>query len=260
MKINVVATGSSGNCYCIENNGHVIFVDAGAAVRDIKSILDDNESINETSLFITHEHSDHIKGLVPLINKYNPKIYTSRGTAEVLLRKGVRPEILYPIESNTNYDFKDFSVRAFNTIHDAAQPFGFRFDFGTDIFSIATDFGVVDDYLLKSLEGSNVMIVESNYEEELLKRNNKYPLDLKKRILSKLGHLSNKDAFYLVGEMGKRGLKKCFLAHVSENSNDYDLLENYAKSCNSVHDVDAKVLRQKTRYKHDELLGTDILI
>lgn len=253
MKINVVATGSSGNCYCLENNGHVIFIDAGATLRDIKTVLENIDIINDVSVFITHEHTDHIKGIKTLIKNYNPKIYTSNGTANELINKGIDPNIIYNMESNVNYDFKDFYVRAFNTIHDAREPYGFRFDFGEDIVSIATDFGVIDDYLLKSLEGSNIMIVESNYEDDLLQRNNKYPIELKKRIMSQYGHLSNKDAFKLVGEMSKRGLKQCFLAHVSENSNDYNLLEKYAQANKEVHNVNAKVLRQKTIYKHSDL-------
>ena len=125
------------------------------------------------------------------------------------------------------------------------QPFGFKFDFGSKILSIATDFGVITDEIYKSIEDSNVLMVESNYEEELLKKNRKYPEYLKRRILSKEGHLSNKDAFYLLGELSRNNLKRCFLGHVSENNNDYNILEKYADASLNMFNVETSVLRQK---------------
>lgn len=250
MNFNVIASGSSGNCYCIENNGHFIFIDAGATLTSVKKGLENRKPDNEkgASLFITHEHTDHISGILPLISYFNPKIYTSKGTAYMLLDKGVSPDIIYTMDAKTIYDFMDFSVIPFKTSHDAAEPFGFKFKFSDKVVSIATDLGVITNDLLKKIEDSDVLTVESNYEDDLLKRNRKYPEYLKKRIRSKKGHLSNKDAFYLVGELSKCRLKRCFLGHVSENNNDYDILDKYAEACLNTHNVDASVLRQKTRF------------
>ena len=249
MKFNVIASGSSGNCYCIENNGHFIFVDAGATLTSIRKGLENRKpDIKKgASLFITHEHTDHISGILPLISSFNPKIYTSRGTAFALVEKGIDPETIFTIDANITYEFADFTVMPFKTMHDAAEPFGYKFDFGSKTVSIATDFGIVTDDVLKAVEDSHVLTVESNYEDELLKKNRKYPEYLKKRILSKKGHLSNKDAFYLIGELSKCKLERCFLGHVSENNNDYDILEKYADACLNVHNIETSVLRQKTR-------------
>ena len=247
MEFNVIASGSSGNCYFIDSNGHYIFVDAGATLISIKKALGSKalDNSRQVSLFVTHEHTDHISGILPLISCYNPKIYTSKGTSNALLKKGVSPENIFTIDANIAYDFTDFAVMPFNTIHDAVQPFGFKFDFGSNILSIATDFGVITDEIYKAIEDSNVLMVESNYEEELLKKNKKYPEYLKRRILSKEGHLSNKDAFYLLGELSKRKLKRCFLGHVSENNNDYNILEKYADAADNMFDVQASVLKQR---------------
>ena len=232
MNFNVIASGSSGNCYCIENNGHFIFVDAGATLTSIKKGLENRKPDKErgASLFITHEHTDHISGVLPLISCYNPKIYTSKGTAVVLAAKGVDTEMIYTIDANITYEFADFTVMPFNKV-----------------VSIATDFGIVTDEIFKAIEDTHILTVESNYEDDLLKKNRKYPEYLKRRILSKEGHLSNKDAFYLIGELSKCRLKRCFLGHVSENNNNYDILEKYADACLNVHNIEASVLRQKTR-------------
>ncbi len=80
----------------------------------------------------------------------------------------------------------------------------------------------------------------------MLKHNRKYPEYLKRRICSRTGHLSNKEAFYIIGELSKFRLKRCFLGHVSENNNNYDILEKYADACLNVYNVSASVLRQKT--------------
>ena len=247
MNFNVIASGSSGNCYFIDNNGHFIFVDAGATLTSIKKALGSKaaEKGRQVSLFITHEHTDHISGILPLISCFSPKVYTSKGTAYSLMEKGVSPDIIFTIDANITYEFADFTVMPFNTIHDAVQPFGFKFDFGSKILSIATDFGVITDEIYKSIEDSNVLMVESNYEEELLKKNRKYPEYLKRRILSKEGHLSNKDAFYLLGELSRNNLKRCFLGHVSENNNDYNILEKYADASLNMFNVETSVLRQK---------------
>ena len=154
MNFNVIASGSSGNCYCIENNGHFIFVDAGATLTSIRKGLDNRkpDKENGASLFITHEHTDHISGVLPLISCYNPKIYTSKGTAVVLAEKGVNPEIIYTIDANITYEFADFTVMPFKTMHDAADPFGFKFEVGGKVVSIATDFGIITDELFKAIE------------------------------------------------------------------------------------------------------------
>ena len=244
MKLHIIASGSSGNCICMEHGKNCIFIDAGIPVVRVKNALKNIPLNKEISLFITHEHSDHICGLIPFVNLYSPKIYTSEMTADILIKKGINENKLFILDHDVAYDFKEFSVKPFKLMHDAADPMGFKFDIDGKTISIATDFGIVSDYILKSIENSELMILESNYEDELLKKS-KYPEILKKRIASHKGHLSNKDAFRIVGEISAGRLKKCFLAHVSENSNDYNLLEQYAGACQKDYLVETKVIHQK---------------
>lgn len=247
MKLNVIASGSSGNCACLEYAGHYIFVDVGVPFTRVKAGLDTDsvKAAKSVTLFITHEHHDHISGLVPFINKLHPKIYSSGGTADYIVSKGVPEESIFILGADNHYDMDDYSVMPFKLTHDAVEPLGYKFDIGGKRVSFATDFGVASDYIYKSLEGTETLLLESNYEDELLSKSS-YPRALKNRIASSRGHLSNKEAFKLVGDMSLSGLKRCFLAHVSENSNDYDLLDTYAKNCKEYYDVDTNVIRQKS--------------
>ena len=204
-------------------------------------------SVSNACTISAVEYCDITKVPVTLYAFFVKLIKAETGTAAVLAEKGVNTEIIYTIDANITYEFADFTVMPFKTMHDACEPFGFKFGFGDNVLSIATDFGIVTDELFKAIENTQVLTVESNYEDDLLKKNRKYPEYLKRRILSKKGHLSNKDAFYLIGELSKSGLKRCFLGHVSENNNNYDILEKYADACLNVYNVEAFVLKQKTR-------------
>lgn len=244
MDLHILASGSSGNCTCVEHNDKYIFIDVGAPVSRIKKSLGAAALADkDISVFITHEHFDHISGLLPFIRAFPAKVYTSEKTSEILSSLGVADSNLFVLDAGSCYDFDDFSVTPFDLTHDAVEPFGYRFDIGGKIFSIATDFGAVSEYIMKSLAGTEILVLESNYEDEILKKCG-YPAVLKSRISSIRGHLSNKDAFRMVGELSASGLKRCFFAHVSENSNDYELLDRYAKNCKDCYTVETVALRQ----------------
>ncbi len=244
MKINVIASGSSGNCYCIKHNNKYIFIDVGVSANRIKNEIGNISKDDEVILFVTHEHTDHISGLKSMVKNFSPKIFTSEKTADILADKGADVDKLYILDADYEYDMDDFSVTPYKLMHDAVEPFGYKFNFRDNIISFATDLGIISNYIAKSLEGSDTIILESNYEESILKKNS-YPDYLKSRILSNRGHLSNKDAHRFIGEMSSRGLKRCFLGHISENSNDYSLLDTYAKTCKDCYNVETSIIRQK---------------
>lgn len=247
MKFHVIASGSSGNCSCLEHGGQYVFVDAGVPVSRVNAALGHLDGDASVSLFITHEHTDHISGFFPFVNKYSPFVYASEKTADILVAKGADPDKMFVLDSDCFYNLGGFSVMPFRLMHDAAEPFGYRFDFGGKVVSFATDLGVVSDYVRRAIEGTEILLLESNYEDELLRKSS-YPAVLKSRISGSRGHLSNKDALRLVGEMSACGLKRCFLAHVSENSNDYELLGRYAKTCEDCYRVETEVIRQRSSF------------
>jgi len=245
MKYDIIASGSSGNSSVFRLDNKYIFIDIGLPLCKIQPFL--STDIEDIILFITHEHTDHISGLQPFINQYSPKIYASKKTIEHLVNIGFNEDIFYAIEPNITLDFETFSVKPFNIMHDALEPFGYKFQFKDISVAYLTDIGIISDYIRTSIMGSDIIILESNYDETLLK-NSKYPARLKKRITSKHGHLSNNDAYNLICKMSNTGLKEAYLAHVSENCNDYNLLNQYAASCTNDFNVKTIVLKQRSHY------------
>lgn len=244
MNLHILASGSSGNCTCLEHKERYIFIDAGVPFSKIKGPLGNiRERAKEISIFITHEHHDHISGLMPFVKGFSPNVYSSAKTADILASAGIDQEKLFVLDAGVCYDFHDYAVTPFDITHDAAEPFGYKFDIDGSTFSIATDLGTVTEYLLKALEGTQTIMLESNYEDEILKHCS-YPAVLKSRIASMWGHLSNKDAFNAVGELSKSGLKKCFFSHVSENGNSYELLDKYAQNCKECYMVETSAIRR----------------
>jgi phosphoribosyl 1,2-cyclic phosphodiesterase len=240
-----VASGSSGNCYFIEYGGNIVFVDAGVPLKNIIESTDPAVFENkQVHLFITHEHHDHIAGLRPFINRFAPKIYTSHGTASAISAKDIDTSAFFILEGACEYDFDGFSAIPFDISHDCAEPFGFRFNFGEKVISFATDLGTATKDLEYFLSCSDLLILESNYEPEML-ANGPYPKYLQQRIASHKGHLSNKDALKLIGSICDTGIGRVLLAHVSEENNDYELLGRYADFCCKNYSIPTSILRRE---------------
>jgi len=243
-KFHCIASGSSGNCYCIETDEKALFVDCGTPFKRISENLDRDELAGkDVSLFITHEHTDHIGGIKPFINALSPTIYTSEGTAWALDDAGIDTTRVMVVEKDVEYDMQDFSVKPFRISHDAAQPLGFRINTHLGAVVFATDLGYADDYVMRNLEDCHTLILESNYDEEML-RTGSYPQYLKKRISGSKGHLSNRDAAALLNSISGSITSKVFLAHVSDDNNDYEILDSFSENFSVKSGLDVKVLRK----------------
>ncbi|MCD8553931.1 MBL fold metallo-hydrolase [Seleniivibrio sp.] len=245
MTFNCVSSGSSGNCYFLELDDRVVFVDCGVTMKSITAAIDTTRfQGKEIQLFITHEHHDHVSGLKPFINRFSPKIFASEGTASALYGTVGATSHIYVLDGGCEYDIGGLSVIPFDINHDSNEPFGYRFSFMEKVVTFATDLGIVSKEVEKFLCCTDLLVLESNYEPKLLEQG-KYPAYLKRRIASQKGHLSNKDAVKLLSTLCDTGLGKVFLAHVSEENNDYELLENYAKYCRKNFNIETGVLRKE---------------
>lgn len=228
MQVAVLASGSKGNAVFVEMDGIRILIDAGISARRIKQELaalgEDVEMLD--GIFITHEHGDHIRGLPTLVKKYGIQVYA-------------RPAAFMAMSCYEDLPFDCVNriadrirlgrvvVRAFDIPHDAADPVGYVIQ-GTDRCVVATDIGNVDDALQNMLEGAHVLVLESNYDEDML-RQGSYPYNLKQRILGPWGHLSNKRAGQVVATL-KRKPQILLLAHLSESNNRPELAMDTVKS------------------------------
>jgi len=217
MQVSVLASGSKGNCTFIEMEGSRLLVDAGISTRRIKQELSNiGQPIEELDgVFITHEHSDHIKGLATLTKKYGIPVYSRPETFRAMsCYKDIPQECINPIMDRVRIN--RLTVKAFGIPHDAADPVGYSIT-GSVKCVVATDMGFVDSNLRRELESARIMILEANHDVEMLK-NGEYPWPLKQRILSNRGHLSNVDTAWTLVHLRQKP-QKVLLAHLSASNN-----------------------------------------
>ena len=217
-------SGSSGNSLFVETENTKILVDVGMSAKKIEEALNsievDPNSID--AILITHEHSDHIKGLSIFSNKFDIPVFANAETYDAMPKQTEKLS-----KNNINY-FKptekfyinDLEILPFNIPHDAANPCGFNIvkDKSHQI-SIATDIGHMTKSILNNLEGSEFILLESNYDNEVLKCCS-YPFRLKSRIAGENGHLSNTMAGKTISYLLKNSnLNTAMLGHLSKESN-----------------------------------------
>lgn len=220
MRVSVFASGSSGNCLLLSDGGTNILIDAGISMRRVVSALASVGISMENigGVLITHEHSDHVSGLKMLLKHYNIPVYAPHTVANRL--RGMIPETeehLNIIPVGDEFGIGSLSVTAFHTPHDSDESVGYRVR-GSGVFALATDMGHVTDEVLENLTGTDTVLVESNHDEEML-RYGRYPVWLKRRILSDNGHLSNENCALLARTLYERGTGTFILGHLSRENN-----------------------------------------
>ncbi|MDR2884513.1 MAG: MBL fold metallo-hydrolase [Deferribacteraceae bacterium] len=243
MRLHTLASGSSGNSYCVETDNELIFVDIGVPVSAIKTLLSTIPTGKNISLLLTHEHTDHIKGLVPFVNYLQPRIYSSIGTAEII-SEFVPAELIFPLEADQSQYIGGFGVTPFNVSHDAAEPFGYVIMTPNCNVGVMTDLGHVTKEQIEQLKHVDFLILEANHDKDML-RKGKYPHYLKRRIAGAKGHISNDEAVSTLVSLQDSAVKRCLFAHVSEENNDYEILDRLAAFCTENYGIYTQVLRQK---------------
>lgn len=219
-------SGSSGNSLYIGAGDTNLLVDAGVSlVRLLPQMqaagLDPRDL---DCILVTHEHSDHVAGVGVLSRKYNLPICATEGTWAGMERKigKVAPENIRVIEPWRDFYMGRLNVMPFSIPHDANEPVGYSFRLGAIKCSIATDVGCIRPGWMDEVAGSDVLLLESNHDVDMLHAG-RYPYDLKKRILGKRGHLSNDDCGRAAVELAKRGVRHIILGHLSHENNHPDL-------------------------------------
>lgn len=220
MRVHVFASGSGGNCLLLEDRETKILIDAGISKRRVVAALASLGCAMEQigGVLITHEHSDHISGLVSLVKGRDLPVFAPHTVAARLL--GAFPALqdqLRVIPVGEAFSLGDLRITAFHTSHDTDESVGYRIQ-GTGIYAHATDTGCVTEEMRAALLGADTVLLESNHDEEML-RYGPYPFPLKKRILSARGHLSNADCAALARELAENGTRCLILAHLSRENN-----------------------------------------
>lgn len=215
-------SGSSGNSLFIETSHTKLLIDAGVSSKKIENaLLNVNvEPSNIDGILVTHEHIDHVQGLGTFSKKFNLPVFVNQETLDAM------PKQRDKIDSNNIRTFKisdkfsigDLEIKPFSIPHDATNPCGFNIWKEDKKISIATDIGHMTNDILKHLEESLFIMLEANYDPEVL-RCSSYPFNLKSRIAGPTGHLSNEIAGKTISYLLKSGLKNAMLGHLSKESN-----------------------------------------
>jgi phosphoribosyl 1,2-cyclic phosphodiesterase len=223
-----LASGSSGNCYYLGTPGYGILIDAGISIRTIKKVLKDKGLCFENiqAVLITHDHADHIKTVGSLGEKYHIPVYATERVHDGIDRSRYVEETLYQsrmtIEKETPFMIRDFRINAFEVSHDSSDNVGYMIEYGNYRFTIATDVGYISDTVRKYLCMANLLVLEANYDEEMLKHGS-YPSLLKERVSSMTGHLSNRETAEFLATHYTPGLKNIWLCHLSRENNHPEL-------------------------------------
>ena len=213
-------SGSSGNSTYIESDSTKILIDAGVSCQRIsKALASIGVELDEIrAILITHEHTDHTKGLTTIAKKFNTPIYATAKTWTQMSALNVIDECKCTFSPEKEFKIGDLTIRPFSIPHDAIEPCGFSVLNGEKKVTVATDIGHIEDKLITEMCGSDILLIESNYDNDTLLCG-AYPYFLKKRISSDIGHLSNETTGKLVKTLYENGVNKFILGHLSKENN-----------------------------------------
>ncbi len=219
-------SGSSGNSYYIGQEGEGILIDAGRSAKQLSERLSlcgiDQKAVR--AIFVTHEHRDHIQGLRVLAGRLGVPVYASPGTLKALESMGVLNGKfpVYPL-SLAGTACAGMQIRPFHTSHDCAEGYGYCIETADGRrAAFATDLGYCSPEVYTAISGAQLLVLESNHDVRMLECG-PYPYPLKRRILSKKGHLSNETCAQVLTDLVRTGTQHVLLAHLSRQNNTPDL-------------------------------------
>jgi phosphoribosyl 1,2-cyclic phosphodiesterase len=227
VSVTMLASGSRGNCAVVASASTKILVDAGISCREtfkrMKALGDDPRSLS--AILITHEHCDHVYGLATLAKKLRIPVFMTGATHQAWARalrdeNGRRPQLekYERFESGHSFQVGEIAVKPFTIPHDAADPVGFTFRAEGVKVGIATDLGYLPVSVRDHLRGSDVLVMESNHDLEML-RVGPYPWSVKQRVMSRVGHLSNEALADFFTNDYDNSATFVVLAHLSDENN-----------------------------------------
>lgn len=217
-------SGSSGNAAFVATDKTALLVDAGVTAKRIGlGLADVGAGFGDIKgVLITHEHSDHIKGIGVLARRHNIPVYANAGTWSAILQSGrvgdIPQHLRIQFADSGDFTIGDIHVSPFAIPHDAAAPVGYALESSGTRVVTATDMGYMPKSVLSRLAGADVLMLEFNHDVQML-QNGPYPYHLKQRILSRHGHLCNEDAAKILTTVLNTGCRHFMLAHLSQENN-----------------------------------------
>jgi phosphoribosyl 1,2-cyclic phosphodiesterase len=225
VRLTILGSGSSGNCAYVETEETRILVDAGLSPRQIRQRLAaiGRTPENLNAILITHEHNDHIQGLIGIARKLGIPVYCNRATKEETERALNTRFDCRLFETRDSFEVGDVFVDTFDISHDAQDPVGYLLRTSAGNIGFATDLGYVAKHVLERIRTANVLVLEANHDVKMLQDCPRRPWSLKQRILGRQGHLSNETAAATAAEIMSADLRHLYLAHLSRECNRPEL-------------------------------------
>lgn len=223
LKLTSLGSGSKGNSLLVASvndvHGTTVMFDCGFGIRDIHQRLKRAGCPPEalTAVFVTHEHSDHASGILPLAKRYGIPVWMSSGTFQGMGKDFSDVDLNFCRDGDC-IEIGSLRITAFTTSHDAREPLQFHLTDGVSKIGMLTDTGQVTPHILRELSACHLLFLECNYDEGLLKTSI-YPEHLKRRIKSVYGHLSNDDAAGFLRDIDRSCLQTVIASHLSQNNN-----------------------------------------
>lgn len=226
-------SGSSGNSIFVGKGKSGILIDIGVSCKRLEENLKRHKISPYVikGILITHEHSDHIAGISVFARKYKVPVYANELTIRKAKSIMKSSELIdfRRIDIGLTFGIDKFTCKAIQVSHDAISPVAYKIDTGDSIISVVTDTGILSDYMIQELTGSDLIFLEANYDEEML-WNGPYTWPLKQRVSSYYGHLSNEQTAIAASELIKSGTRRIVLIHLSKNNNRPNLAYDYINS------------------------------
>lgn len=223
MRVVNLSSGSEGNLTYVESASAKILIDAGLSCKEIElrlSLLNVKGSEID-AILVTHEHSDHIKGIDVFASKFKTKVCCHVDGWAALSKKLFKVPTCQKFSfTGAPFQFKDITITAFKLPHDSSCCVGFNLQSEGKKVSVLTDLGVATEATLENVYGSQLVYLEANHDIQMLQNNIHYPASLKQRILSNHGHLSNVASAQAIIKLAKRGTKQVVLSHLSKENNN----------------------------------------
>lgn len=220
----LLGSGSKGNAIFIASERIRILIDNGLSFRQLKERLRTvGESVdNLSALFVTHEHSDHVQGIGTLVRNVPMPVFVTRGTADAIYRAHGNLSNVELFEAGDRIPVADLEITSFSVSHDAVDPVNYVVSSNGTKLGVAADLGYASKLVFSRLQGAHALLLEANHCPDLLMKS-KYPPYVKQRILSKSGHMSNREMRDFLAQLLHRDLKLVVLVHLSEENNRPEL-------------------------------------
>lgn len=254
MKFSVLASGSTGNAVYVESGDQAFIVDAGLTGKKMEQLFAkiDRDIKKLSGILVTHEHSDHIKGVGVLARKYNVPVFANEKTWQAMTPSvgNIPLDQRFQFNMETVQAFGTLEIESFGVSHDAANPMFYTFHENGRKLAVITDTGYVSDRMKGIIRGADAFVFESNHDVNMLQMGS-YPWSTKRRILSDVGHVSNEDAAIAMSDVVFEKDTHIYLSHLSKDNNMKDLARlSVAQTLQSVgimpgefvhlHDTDAE--------------------